>query len=275
MMPLRLTSPTVGLIPTSADTRRGADDRAVGLGADGHGAQARRGGRARAAARSAGVAIERIRVARQPATPAPAAGGVLGAEVRPLAQVRLAEQHGAGLAQARDDAGVAQRDARRRRASEPAVVFMRSAVSMLSLISTGMPCSGPRTRARLAFGVEPIGDVERVGVQLDDAVEASALTIDGVDATQVGLRQRARRQLARLQRAAQVVDAALHDLVADRRAWRWRRAVAPGRAATGRARVHAWRGWRPPSRSAAGNAGDPWRDPTANARQSRIAADGW
>src|ERR1039457_3299133 len=30
------------------------------------------------------------------------------------------------------------------RASEPAVVIMRSAVSMLSLISTGIPCSGPR-----------------------------------------------------------------------------------------------------------------------------------
>src|ERR1700720_1326158 len=29
-------------------------------------------------------------------------------------------------------------------ASEPAVVIMRSAVSMLSLIRTGMPCSGPR-----------------------------------------------------------------------------------------------------------------------------------
>src|SRR5271165_5464205 len=29
-------------------------------------------------------------------------------------------------------------------ASDPAVVIMRSAVSMLSLISTGMPCSGPR-----------------------------------------------------------------------------------------------------------------------------------
>jgi hypothetical protein len=29
-------------------------------------------------------------------------------------------------------------------ASEPAVVIIRSAVSMLSLISTGIPCSGPR-----------------------------------------------------------------------------------------------------------------------------------
>ena len=34
-------------------------------------------------------------------------------------------------------------------ASDPAVVDMRSAVSMLSLISTGMPCIGPRTRPDL------------------------------------------------------------------------------------------------------------------------------
>ena len=33
------------------------------------------------------------------------------------------------------------------RASEPAVVNIRSAVSMLSLIRTGMPNSGPRERA--------------------------------------------------------------------------------------------------------------------------------
>jgi hypothetical protein len=32
------------------------------------------------------------------------------------------------------------------RASDPAVVIIRSAVSMLSLISTGIPCSGPRIR---------------------------------------------------------------------------------------------------------------------------------
>jgi hypothetical protein len=31
-------------------------------------------------------------------------------------------------------------------AGEPAVVAMRSALAMLSLISTGKPCSGPRSR---------------------------------------------------------------------------------------------------------------------------------
>src|SRR5215218_3107832 len=34
-------------------------------------------------------------------------------------------------------------------ASEPAVVCILSAVAMLSLMSTGMPCSGPRTRPAL------------------------------------------------------------------------------------------------------------------------------
>ena len=59
-------------------------------------------------------------------------------------------------------------------ASEPAVVIMRSAVAMLSLIRTGMPCSGPRGRAGLALGVERVGDRERVGIELDDAVQRRA-----------------------------------------------------------------------------------------------------
>jgi hypothetical protein len=48
---------------------------------------------------------------------------------------------------------------------------MRSAVAMLSLSRIGMPCSGPRTPGRLALGVERVGDRERVGVQLEHAVQ--------------------------------------------------------------------------------------------------------
>ena len=52
-------------------------------------------------------------------------------------------------------------------ASEPAVVCILSAVSMLSLISTGMPCSGPRSLPDFALGVELRRDRERVGIELD------------------------------------------------------------------------------------------------------------
>ena len=47
-------------------------------------------------------------------------------------------------------------ESRRASASEPAVVFMRSAVSMLSFRSTGMPWSGPRTLPGLALRVETV-----------------------------------------------------------------------------------------------------------------------
>ena len=49
-------------------------------------------------------------------------------------------------------------------ASEPAVVIMRSAVAMLSLMRIGMPCSGPRGPRALSFGVELIGDRQGVGI---------------------------------------------------------------------------------------------------------------
>ena len=55
-------------------------------------------------------------------------------------------------------------------ASDPAVVCMRSAVSMLSLISTGMPCSGPRAPFGFALLVERCGDGQGVRIQFDHAV---------------------------------------------------------------------------------------------------------
>ena len=47
-------------------------------------------------------------------------------------------------------------------ASEPAVVVIRSAVSMLSLSSTGMPWSGPRGSLGRALLVERLGQRERL-----------------------------------------------------------------------------------------------------------------
>ena len=70
-------------------------------------------------------------------------------------------------------------------ASEPAVVCIRSAVSMLSLISTGMPCSGPRTFPALPLGVQLRGDRERVGIELDHCVDRRPALVDCVDARQV------------------------------------------------------------------------------------------
>ena len=141
-----------------------------------------------AGARAAGVAVEHVRVPRLPAARAPAAAW--SASERMFA-------HSLRLVLPRSTAP-ASRSARAtnesrggiepRRASEPAVVVIWSAVSTLSLTSTGMPCSGPRGPFVLALRVERLGDGERVGVRLDDAAERGPAAIEGLDAGEVGLR---------------------------------------------------------------------------------------
>ena len=76
-----------------------ADDAAVGLRSERHRGEVRGRRRARAGARAAGVAIERVRVVGQAAAARPAAGREERAEVRPLREVRLAEDHRAARAQ--------------------------------------------------------------------------------------------------------------------------------------------------------------------------------
>ena len=130
-----------------------ADDRAVGLGADGDRGQVRGGGDRRAAAGAARVAVEDVRVVGLPAPRGPSARRRGGPEVGPLGEVRLAQDDRAGgaqLATRNASAGPAPT-----RASEPAVVCSRSAVPTLSLSSTGMPSSGlraPCTRAAHVAG---------------------------------------------------------------------------------------------------------------------------
>ena len=81
-------------------------------------------------------------------------------------------------------------------AREPAVVSMRSPVSTLSFSRTGMPCSGPRELPAAPLGVHPIGDVERVGIDLEDAADRRPALVHGADAADVGLGDRARRVAA-------------------------------------------------------------------------------
>ena len=197
MMPARLTRPTVGLMPTTPQMRGGRDDRAVGLGADGGGAEVGGDGRgAEPELEPRGVAVERVGVAALAAAAAPAAGRVGGAEVRPLAR-------GWSCRGARRRPRAAARRRRRRAAaieptsaSEPAVVVMRSAVSMLSLSRIGDAVQRPARPLRLALVVERVGDRQRVGVDLDHARSAGPCG-RGLDARQVGLDQRARRAAAR------------------------------------------------------------------------------
>ncbi len=88
--------PNCRLDADDAINRSRAHDAAVRLGAEGDSCEVRRGRGARARARAAGVAVDCVGVVGLSATPGPAARRVDGAEVRPLAQVGLAEDDSAG-----------------------------------------------------------------------------------------------------------------------------------------------------------------------------------
>ncbi len=79
---------------------RRADDAPVGLGADADGGKSRGDRAAGARAGAAGRSIQRVGIARLPAARTPAGAGAGRTEIRPLAQVGLAEDHRPGLTQA-------------------------------------------------------------------------------------------------------------------------------------------------------------------------------
>ena len=91
-------------------------------------------------------------------------------------------------------------------ASEPAVVIMRSAVSMLSLMRTGMPWSGPRGPLRLAFGIERVGNRARLGIDFDDRAQRRAGAIDLLDPREIEIDELPRRVAARLHPLLKLLD---------------------------------------------------------------------
>ena len=140
----------------------------------------------------------------------------------------LPEDHGARLA---------QRSGRRRRraggfaptrASDPAVVAIRSRGVDVVLDEDGDAVERPARPLLLSLAVEGLGDRQRVGVQLDDAPKARPAAVDLVDPGQVLLDEGAGRQLP-----------LPHPLleVADRRLGEVERAI-PGRSALADGRSH-------------------------------------
>ena len=88
----------------------GADDRSICLRADRPGGKARRHGGAGARGGAAGVAVEHVRVAGLAADGAPARRRVVRPEIGPLAEVGLAQDHGAGRPQPRRQRRIAAGD---------------------------------------------------------------------------------------------------------------------------------------------------------------------
>ena len=117
-----------------------------------------------------------------------AARHAVGEEVRELGQVELAEQDRARGAQLGHDRRVLGPGRCSRARPSPRWSGMPAA-SRLSLTSTGMPCSGPRTVPGGALGVRRRGLLQRLRVEQPDGVDRRALGVGQRDPLQVGLGQ--------------------------------------------------------------------------------------
>ena len=99
-----------GLESDDAVHRRRADDRTVCFGSDADRSHEGGDGHCAAGARSARRAIEHIRIFGQSTDCAPAADGIVGAKVRPFAEICFAQNHCARRSQVRDDGRVTSRN---------------------------------------------------------------------------------------------------------------------------------------------------------------------
>ena len=157
------------------------------------GGEAGRHRRAAARARAAGAAVQHIGVRHQPADPRPAADRMRRADVRPFAQIRLAQDD------RRPPRAAARPPARRdgvtlsASASEPAVVGIGSAVSILSFTRIGMPCSGPRGPLALRSASSARASSMASGLTAMHAVQRGPAAVDLVDARQICTHQLFRR----------------------------------------------------------------------------------
>ena len=189
MMPGAADQAQRGLDPDQAVGVRGADDGAVGLGADGRRAEAGRHRRARARAGAAGVAVERVGVAALAAARR-SSRWTSGCERKLAHSLRLAlPSSTAPAARSRSATkAVAGRDrafeSQRARGGGHAV----GGVDVV-LEEDGHAVQRPARSAGLPLGVERVGDGQRLGVGLDDAAQGGAPAIEPLDAVEVGLDQ--------------------------------------------------------------------------------------
>ena len=174
---------------------------AAGVGAQRQRRLAGRHGRCRAAAGTAGDALEIPRIARH------LKGTVLGGRAhRELVHVGLAEQHGVGLPQALDDVSVVGRhDSCRRILLAQVVGWPR--VQRTSLMARGRPAEQTERLAALALPIERTGLFE--GASLIDVEESPHLGIALADR----LKERRSQRLGGDRRGSEVAGAARRQIV--------------------------------------------------------------
>ena len=177
-----------GLDAHHAAERGGSDDGAVGLGADGDGAEIGGHRSTRSRTGAAGVTVQHVGVLGLPAPAAPAAAGPCGPEIGPLAEVGLAQQHRACLAQPGHDERIAG----------SAVAFQRQRarrghhlIPRINIVfdQHRYAVQRPADLAGLPLRIHLRRDGQRIGIHFDHGVERGTVLVDGLDAVQIFLRE--------------------------------------------------------------------------------------
>jgi hypothetical protein len=194
-MPARLTTPMLGLMPTRPLTELGQrmlPSVSVPIVA-------------------AGRALQRVGVSGLPAAAAPAAAAAAAAEVGPLAQIGLAENHRAGFAQTCGDAGVL-RGGLADQGDRAGRGLHRVAGVDVVLQQDWNAVQRAAHLAGSAFGIERFGDRQRIGVEFDHRIDARPGTVDALDARQIGAHQILRTHAAGSLGGGELFDAGFLDL---------------------------------------------------------------
>ena len=204
-MPDRLTSPTVGLMPTRPVTEDGHTiEPSVSVPTPTRREVGGDGG-ARARARSAGITIESVGVLRLAAAPAPTARRLRRAKLAHSLRFVFPRMHRAGRAQALDHECVLGRDraleCQRARGRHHAV---RSVDVVLDEDRDAV--ERPARAPGLAFGVERVGDRPCLGIDLEHRAERRTGAVDLLDPPEVEIDDLPRRIPPRLHPLLQLFD---------------------------------------------------------------------
>ena len=185
MIPAPGIKPTVGLMPTSPFTDDG-ETMEPSVSVPTPAAQ-------RLAATAApvpelepeGTRVECVGIAGLAAASAPSADRMAGAEVRPLAEIGLAEDDRARGAEAGNEFGVFRSGGSEGEGAGRGHHFVASVDVVLD--EDGDAVEGAAGTFLFALAIEVGGDGGGVGVQFDDGVEAGALFADGfIDGADAG-----------------------------------------------------------------------------------------
>ena len=180
--------PSVGLMPTRPFAADGADDGSVRFGSNANRGEVCRNRRTSTRTGTARIAIQRVGVLDLTAAAAPAAGGMRGSEVRPLAQVRLSENDDAGGAETLHQEGIRESWLSFERQRTGGGLHAIGRIDVV-LDEHRNPVQRAPGTFRAPLGIECVGDRSCVGIDLDDRSQLGSAPVDLLDPFQIQVRQ--------------------------------------------------------------------------------------